>query len=223
MSMMPTSFSRLTTFEQCGAKFDYLYVSRRIQDEGNEFTIFGNRVHEALEAAGKATGELVDEDYPMEVRAHIELIRRILAQPGEKHFELKVAINDKLESCDWMAEDVWIRGILDVLVVDGKRAVVLDWKTGKVRENMTQLQLFAVLVFLLYPEVEEVRTAFIWLGYGQVTDAVFHRRNLSYLWGALMPRFKRLQDAVDLGVFKARPSMLCKWCPAKFICPEARV
>jgi hypothetical protein len=217
------SYSRLSTFEQCAAKFDYLYVTRNVQDADNEFTLFGSRVHEALELAGKAGADMLpDAEYPLEVQPYIELIRRVLSQSGEKHFEMKVAITREFESCEWMAPDVWLRGILDVLVLNGSRAVVLDWKTGKVRDNPTQLQLFAALVFTLYPQVEEVRAAFVWLGHNQLTDSIFHRRDAWRLWEGLVARFRRVEDAVDLGVFKPRPSGLCRWCPARTICPSAR-
>lgn len=226
--MSPTishSYSRLSTFEQCAAKFDYLYVTRNVQDDGNEFTLFGNRVHEGMELIGKAAVEGVSPpiaDYPIELQPYVELVRRVAMQPGEKHFELRVAITQEFKPCEWMAPDVWLRGILDVLVLNGSRAVVLDWKTGKVRDNPTQLQLFAALVFTLYPQVEEVRAAFVWLGHNQLTDSIFHRRDAWRLWEGLVARFRRVEDAVDLGVFKPRPSPLCRWCPAKRICPEAR-
>jgi hypothetical protein len=225
------SFSRLSTFEQCAAKFDYLYVTRNVKDTDNEFTLYGSRVHEGMELAGKAaTGTLVDqavdalaeEDYPLEVRMHLDLIRKIAAQPGEKHFEMKVALTRQLEPCEWMAPEVWLRGILDVLILNPPCAFVFDWKTGKMRDNPLQLQLFAWLVFTLYPQVNEVRTAFIWLNHGDITSTVFHRRDLHTLQAGLLPRFQRVQDAVDGGVFKARPSALCRWCPARSICPSAR-
>ena len=51
---MPLSFSRLSTFEQCPAQFDYLYVSKRVQNTMNEASEYGDRVHKVLEAYGNA-------------------------------------------------------------------------------------------------------------------------------------------------------------------------
>jgi putative RecB family exonuclease len=232
MSFSPTishSYSRLSTFEQCNAKYDYLYVTRSVKDTDNEFTLYGSRVHEGLEIAGRtAMGEdgygpvVPDTDHPVEVQPYLELIRRITAQPGEKLFELQVAITREFKPCEWMAADVWLRGILDVLVLKPPRAWVFDWKTGKIRDNPTQLQLFAALVFTLYPQIHEVRAAFVWLGHDHITDSVFHRRDAWRLWEGLTARFQKVQDAVDLGVFKPRPSALCRWCAARHICPSAK-
>lgn len=229
--LMALSFSRLTTFEQCEAKFEHLYVRKTVKDTDNEFTLYGTRVHEGLEKYGRAlVGTVADEaivaleedEFPADVRPWLRLVKIITQRPGEKHFEKQVAIRRDFTPCDWFAPDVWIRGVLDVLVLDGTRAFVVDWKTGKVKENPTQLQLFAALVFAHFPEVEEVKTMFVWLAHDQTSDAVYQRKRLHHIWNALSPRFARVQEAVELGIFKAHPSGLCRWCPARGVCAEAR-
>jgi CRISPR/Cas system-associated exonuclease Cas4 (RecB family) len=230
--LMPLSFSRLSTFESCPQKFDYLYVSKTTKDSDNEFTIYGTRVHEALEKYGRArTGTVADEaaaaldDPPPlsdDLKKFAPLVDRILQQGGAHLFEHQLAITRAKAPCDWFAGDVWIRGIADVLVVDGARAWCIDWKTGKPKDNPTQLQLFAALIFAHFPEVQEVRTSFIWLNHDDVTNATYTRRMEPHLWLALEPRFDRVQEVVDLGVYKTKPSGLCKWCPARAICADGR-
>lgn len=227
---MPLSFSRLSTFESCPQKFDYLYVTKNIKDSDNEFTIYGTRVHDALERYGKAAAGSSDaaqavialEDATPDITKHYPLVDRIVQLGGTQLFEHQMAITRSKQPCDWFASDVWIRGIADVLVVNGVRAWCLDWKTGKPKDNPTQLQLFAALVFAHFPEVEEVKTSFIWLNHDDVTNATYQRRMVPHLWLSLEPRFVRVQDAVDLGVFVPKPSGLCRYCPAKTICSSAR-
>lgn len=217
MSLMPLSFSRLSTFEQCPAKFDYLYVTKSVKDSDNEHTIYGTRVHEALENYGRSRAPLTDE-----TKVFAPLVDRILAHEGSHLFEQQFAIDRERSPCDWFGKDVWIRGIADVLILNGSRAWCLDWKTGKPKDNPTQLQLFAALIFAHYPEVESVTTGFVWLNHNDITRTTYQRRHADHLWLALEPRFQRAQDAVDLGVFATKPSGLCGWCPAKDICPDAR-
>ena len=227
--LMPVSFSRLSTFESCEAKFEHLYVNKTVKDADNEFTIYGSRIHESLEKYGKAVqGNVVDEalaaldDYAQEVQPFLPLVDKILRQQGEKHFEFQMALTKDLTPCDWFAPDVWLRGIADVLVINGTKAFCIDWKTGKVKDNPTQLQLFAAMVFAHFPEVQEVKAMFVWLAHNQTSDAIYHRNKVEYIWNAMKPRFNKIQDAVDIGVFKAKPSPLCKWCPARAICGDAR-
>tara|TARA_R110000803_G_scaffold114284_2_gene182736 strand:- start:6971 stop:7663 length:693 start_codon:yes stop_codon:yes gene_type:complete len=223
--VMALSYSRLSTFEQCPAQFDYLYVSKRVKGSSNEASDYGNRVHEVLELKGK--GELDTAGLSTEGKQTIEkwggVVDKIMARSGDKLFEHQMAVNADLQPVDWFAKDVWIRSIADVLVVDGDTAYCLDYKTGKVKENPTQLQLFAAMVFWHFPEVTKVKTSFLWLRFNEITNATYERRFLDSLWRALSPRFYKVQEIVDLGVFPTKPSGLCPWCPAQEICPDARL
>lgn len=224
-TVMPLSFSRLSTFEQCQAQFDYLYVSKRVKNSMNEASEYGDRVHKVLEAKGK--GSLDESTLSLEGKQSLErwgaVVDKITSRDGNKYFEHQMAVNRQLQPVDWFAKDVWIRSIADVLVVDGDTAYCLDYKTGKVKDNPTQLQLFAAMVMWHFPEVNTVKTSFIWLKFNEVTNAKYERRFLGALWGALEPRFTKVQEVIDLGVFSTKPSGLCPWCPAKDICPDARL
>lgn len=222
---MPLSFSRLSTFETCEAQFDYLYVSKRVLNTSNEASEYGDRVHKLLEAKGRGVLDL--DSLSAEGRNTLEqwgsVVDVIMKRSGEKLFEHQMAVNADLKPVDWFAKDVWIRSIADVLVVDGDTAYCLDYKTGKVKDNPTQLQLFAAMVFWHYPQVTKVKTSFIWLKFNETTNATYERRFLDSMWRALKPRFTKVQDTIELGVFKTKPSGLCPWCAAKDICPDARL
>jgi RecB family exonuclease len=223
--VMPLSFSRLSTFEQCQAQFDYLYVSKRVSNESNEHSDYGDRVHKLLEAKGR--GELDESTLSDEGKSTLKrwgpVVDKITSIAGDKYYEHQMAINKDLQPVGWFASDVWIRSIADVLVVDGATAYCLDYKTGKVKENPTQLQLFAAMVMFHFPEVQTVKTSFIWLKFDEVTNAKYERRFLGALWSALQPRFYKVQEIIDLGVFNTKPSGLCPWCAARDICPDARL
>lgn len=215
--MIALSYSRLSTFESCPRKFEHLYVLKNVQDLGSEATIYGTRVHEALEKYGRDGAPLTEE-----TKHHKGLVDQILSQPGDKYFEHQMALDVNKQPCDWFSKDVWLRGIADVLIVDGEAAIICDWKTGKVKDNPTQLTLFACMVMEHFPQVNKVKSAFVWLGHNEVTQSRFSRDYLKELWGSLTPRMDAVQDAYSIGVFKAKPSGLCPWCAAKDICPDAR-
>lgn len=138
--IMPLSFSRLSTFENCEAQFDYLYVSKRVQDKSNEASEYGDRVHKVLESYGKnilsGTAELfrtkLEESEALEATQTLDkwggLVERIMARPGDKYFEHQMAVNHSLQPTGWFDSDVWIRSIADVLVVNGDTAYCLDYK-----------------------------------------------------------------------------------------------
>ena len=230
MPKIPLSFSRLSCFEQCGTKFEHLYVNKTVKDQDNVYTIHGNRVHEGLELYGKARRDgtadaldtLSDGTIFAESRKYFPIVDAILRRPGDVYFEHQMAIRADRTPCDWFAEDVWLRGIADILLINGTKAFIGDHKTGKIKDNPLQLKLFACMVMALFPGVNEVQTAFIWLAHDEITDQKFTRSQLPDLWAALQPRLDAVQDAVDLGVFVSKPSGLCNYCPAKGICPDRR-
>lgn len=223
MAVTPLSFSRLNVFEQCPARFDYQYISKRVKDTPNEASEYGDRVHKVLEAKGTGAVIATDAESVATLEQWGHLVDKLTARPGEKFFEKQMAVNLSLTPVDWFASDVWIRAIADILVVDGETAFIGDWKTGKVKHDPTQLQLFALMVMWHFPQVQTVKTAYIWLRFDEVTHATYERRYLMALWGALRPRFERVQQVIDLGVFDTKPGPLCPWCPAKDICPDARL
>ncbi|MFZ1754114.1 MAG: PD-(D/E)XK nuclease family protein [Caldilineaceae bacterium] len=228
--MIALSYSRLSTFEQCERKFSYLYVDKTVKDKDNEFTLYGTRVHEALENYGKAKADgtavardvLSDNRQFDEVRKHLPMVDAMLAKPGDKYFEHQMALREDRTPCDWFAPDIWLRGIADVLIVNGDTAFVVDWKTGKVKDNPTQLKLFACMVMEHFPAVQRVKTAFVWLGHNEVTSQTFGREHLQDMWNTLLPRMDAVQQAVTLGFFKSKPTGLCNWCPAKDVCPDRK-
>jgi hypothetical protein len=215
--MIALSYSRLSTFESCPRKFEHLYVLKNVVDAGSDATVYGTRVHEALELYGRDGTPLTPE-----TAKYKGLVDSILSQPGDKHFEYQMALLEDKKPCDWFDKKVWLRGIADVLIVNGKTATVVDWKTGKVKDNPTQLKMFACMVMEHFPEVEVVKSAFVWLQYYDVTMTKFERYWLPQMWSGLTPRMDAVQDANNLGVFATRPSGLCPWCAAKDICPDAR-
>ena len=232
--LMPLSFSRLSTFEQCPAQFDYRYVTKNVQSTTNEAADYGDRVHKVLEAYGhaltagqEAAAAAVALEDTDEAKSTLKqwggIVAKLTSRNGDKYFEHQMAVNRQLQPVDWFAKDVWIRSIADVLIVDGDTAYCLDYKTGKVKDNPTQLQLFAAMVMWHFPQVNTVKTSFVWLKFNEVTNAKYERRFLDALWRALEPRFDKVQETINLGVFETKPSGLCPWCPAKGFCPDARL
>jgi RecB family exonuclease len=226
--VMALSYSRLNVFEQCEARFDYQYISKRVVDQQNEASAYGDRVHGVLEQYGQhlVSGTPMPElsvEGEQTIAKWGALVTRIASRPGKKYFEHQMAVNIDLKPVGWFDGDVWIRGIADLLTIDGDTAYCLDYKTGKIKDDPTQLQLFALMVFWHFPQVERVKTAFIWLKFDTLDSTVYKRLHMDSLWQAVQPRFARVQEVIELGVFKAKPSGLCPWCPAQSICPDARL
>jgi hypothetical protein len=205
--MMPAwTYSQLDSFESCPKKFYHLKVIRDIVEPPTEHTVWGTKVHTAFENF-ILHGELLPEG----MTQWQPIANKIAKLGGEKHAELKFAIDKNFQPADW--DNAWSRGIADLVVINGKNAVVMDYKTGK-RKPTEQLDLYAAYVFHYYPEVQEVTTVFVWLKEKKLDKKKVMRKELADVWQGLLPRAIRLERAYDKEEWPARSSGLCKaWCP----------
>ncbi len=209
------SYSALTRYLTCGKQYHHLNVLKDFEDTPSEKSIWGERLH-------KYMAEMVVRRSEPELAHRSEfaylapVIDRFRAIAGECRVERQVAINNKFKETEWWAEDAWCRGIFDAVWVNGDTAKIVDWKAGRRKVDSRQLKLFALLAFCIYPEVNRVNTAFVWLQSGQIDIEKFKREDFTYLWQDLLPDVRRLEIAHKTQTWIPKPSGLCKgWCPVK--------
>lgn len=206
------SFSKLKCFEQCPRKYQHLYELKDVKDVGNQYTEAGQRDHASLEARVKLGVPL-----PAHL-AHLEPTCAALAgASGELLSECKWALSFGLSAVGWFDPQVWVRMILDAVVVRGAHALVLDYKTGKRDPDPTQLQLFALGVMCHYPEVQTVTTGYVWTRDGALDKATYTRADLPQIWTALVDRVRRIAEARGKQLWVKQPSGLCGYCPVKTV------
>ena len=99
----------------------------------------------------------------------------------------------------------------------------MDWKTGKRNPDFTQLELFSLQVFVHYPEIQKVKTSFVWLKDNKTDSETFKRTDTKLMWADLLSRIDRIKQSYQKNNFPARPSGLCRYCPANKICEYARI
>jgi hypothetical protein len=109
---------------------------------------------------------------------------------------------------------------VDVLKINGPAGLLVDWKTGKVVEDSVQLVLAAAVAFYNYPELQVIRSMYVWLKENAETKADIKRSELPKIWGDLWPRIQTIREAHEASSYPPSPSYLCeRWCPVK-TCPN---
>jgi CRISPR/Cas system-associated exonuclease Cas4 (RecB family) len=215
------SFSSIKMFENCPLRYYHQRILKTVVDQGGEASIHGERIHKFIEERlkGTATQEHIEDIMNLEpVIASIKAV----AEGGELGVEQQLTLTAELTPTQWFAKDAWIRSILDVMVIKGSTAMVLDWKTGKRRPDWTQLELFALQVFAHHPEVNKVTTGFIWTKELATDKETYHRDGSDKLWAKLLTRIHRIEQAAEQNVWPAKPSGLCNYCPCKSFCEYTR-
>lgn len=213
------SFSKLNTYENCPKRFYYTYVAKdALPIVETEQMQRGTRIHSSLELYGRSG----DEQYlTRESHKFKGIVSRINGGNGDKYYEYQMSITKDRNPCDWDSVSLWLRGIADVLVVDGANAVCLDYKTGKPKTDTTQLMIFALLTFCHFPEVESVASSFLWLANDTYTSVEYKRKWADSYWESLEQRINKVHKSVLNDDFPTRPTKLCNWCLAQKICPDA--
>lgn len=214
------SHGALTQFENCPKRYYYQRITKEVKDVGGEASIYGERVHRALELCIKGEAEL-----PAEFEKYAVLCRAILSNPGATTIaEQELTVNNQLKPTGWWDSDAWVRSKLDILQIQGRRAHIFDWKTGKRKLDWSQMELCSAMTFLHYPEVMEIKSSYVWLQDMKIdtNPKTFTRGDdLVGLLLKLFPRIKRIEAALAANNWPAKPSGLCPYCPAKGICEYA--
>jgi len=217
MTTLSHSYSAIKLYENCPLRYYRQRVLKDIVDEGGEASRYGERIHAMLEA------RLKGEDLPQEVERYEPLCRSVehLGRRGEVYIEKELVLNKNLTPTGWWSEDAWLRSKLDVLVVSGQDAVVMDWKTGKRRPDMFQMHLFAAQVFKHFPDVNHIKTSLVWLKDLSMDTEQHVRSDSAVIWGEVMSRIQRIEASLEHDTWPAKPSGLCRYCPARQDCDYA--
>lgn len=206
MKPLPWSHSTLSGFDTCPRQYEELKVLRNFQDQKNSASVWGDEVHTAFENFLLGTAPL-----PLNMEQYAPYLQGYLDRPGTLLAEQEFGLDANLKSCAFSGPDVWMRGIVDVLTIDGTVAYVDDHKTGKNRKkDMQQLIIFSLLTFYHHPEVNTCHTAFHWLQLGATDVETFYRHQIPELWNTLVPKLQKYKRAFDAGIFPPKPSGLCK-------------
>lgn len=219
MPKLSHSYSSIKLFENCPLRYYEQRVAKSVKDEGHEASVHGDRVHKAIEAKLRS-GQALEADMGV-YRPYADAVAASVGN-GTLLVEEEITINSSLQPTGWWDEDAWLRSKLDVLILKGPDANVMDWKTGKRRTDMFQMNLFAAQVFLRYPDVKTVTTTLVWFKDAKLDTEVFQRRQMQSLWADVLGRIQRIEQALAKDNWPARPSGLCPYCPLFKTCEYAR-
>lgn len=203
--ILPFSWSGYDAYHTCPRQYYELKLARNFPEIPHESMLWGKDVHKALELN-------VTEDKPLTERfaQFNPLMLKLKASPGDKYAELELAVNSQLEICDFNDPEAWSRGVDDLAIINGHKAVSLDYKTGKKKPFSRQLELSACRLFTKFPQVTNITTSFAWLATKEWTTAHYTRDQLPYLWEGFYEGVKQMLWSEENNTWPAKPSGLCK-------------
>jgi CRISPR/Cas system-associated exonuclease Cas4 (RecB family) len=230
------SVSKVKTFKDCKLKYKFSYIDR-LPSKDWEHTIFGKFLHKVLEDFEKAIiegysdsdNELMkacfnskDNEWrdklskDMKIEAHKIMCdylnnRTSLINLGE----LPKPISTE-KSFNILVDDfLLINGVIDLIQEDFDGVLhVADYKTTKdkrfLKKDLFQLQTYAYVMCLEYPELELIRCSYVLLRHG------FEKIKVNYTREEAMSIEKyfieRTEEMKAEQVFRPTPTPLCRYC-----------
>lgn len=217
------SYSKLKNGEICLKRHYEIDLAKTFrdvaQDDPDSPLVRGNIVHDAMKVRLKdgvpLPADMVDYEF---------FARKVLEKgslPGAKlEVEQKYAVTREFGPCTYYAGNVWYRGIADVLVLipitgtDFWVAWVIDWKTGRFKDEPVQLALMAQCIFSHYPKVVQVRSIYFWLAEQAETMEDFKRSDMVKFWPSMLRRVSVLEEAARTMNYPPSHNPLCReHCP----------
>jgi hypothetical protein len=207
------SYSSIKTFDQCPKKYFHLKVAKDVKDTAGPEADYGTKAHSAAEDYIKHGTPIPDTFKVM--RPVVEALAKF---PGDKHAELRLSVaktDAGYAPTTFFGKDVWWRGIVDLLIIDGEVAHMVDYKTGKNAKyaDMKQLDLMAGAIFVHYPEVMKIKSGLAYVVSDEFPKKTHYRKHLDDYLSVFDPQIESLENAIDSGVWNAKTGPLCGWCP----------
>jgi hypothetical protein len=115
------------------------------------------------------------------------LLDVLMRMPGTRFPEHKMALTIDKQPCGFDDADYWVRGIADLLIIDGDHAFVIDYKTGKPKmPDPDQLKLMALMVLV------------VWMRYSRLPSLMVESPARSASASTQMNELRRCVEAEDM-------------------------
>jgi CRISPR/Cas system-associated exonuclease Cas4 (RecB family) len=205
------SFSSLKEYVNCPRQYQELKVLKRYEKKATQQMLYGTEVHKVCEDY-VAEGKPLAKNY-LRFKPALDALIEI---PGVKYPEYEMALTRDKKPCPFTDENRWVRGIVDLLIVDGDQAYIVDYKTGSNRyPDPKQLKLMALMTFAHFPEVNKIKAGLLFVMHESFMDEEYSRDQIPKLWNYFSADLERLNISYENNIWNPNPTPLCGWCPVK--------
>lgn len=221
MKYKPYSFSKINTFYQCPLKFKYIYIDKLGKNFTTEALLKGRAVHSILEKYPEEPKNKLSKKYKHIAEKFIKskLGEKYLSEKNIKEFKFGLKIeNNDLKSCSYYDKDVFLRGSVDFICVKDNVLHLIDWKTGKPKDEcfqeFEQLIFYSLYFFQTY-NIPKIVLSFVYIesiddfGNGHENVLEITRDSFEIYKKKIINKIINIEKSDN---FLPKISKLCKFC-----------
>ncbi len=217
MTFRPYSYSKLSLHKQCGKKFKFKYIDKLppiIKDD--EPLKKGSAVHKMLEKYPETLYQK-NKDYVDIFNKFLGTRYKCLLDLPAVKEEQSIGLDDDLEPCKYSKKALF-RGFIDYFAVIKNTIVIVDWKTGKLRDpryqDYNQLLFYAIYMFKKFTEINKIKIMYIYVEHSADNSIILERKYLENYINELRSEIKDIENSK----FIKNKSKLCDWCDYQEFC-----
>lgn len=225
LPVYPLSYSQLDCFMQCPIKH-YLRYNEKIPQSPSIHLEKGKLIHSILEDYFNEKQNDKSDDYKEIVKIAEKLKQRFEKEKFKVFVESKIAFDKTMNYTE--NQNPWIRGYCDLYAIKDNYAIVIDWKSGKSKEeqyvNWKQLDLYSLAVFQKHPEIKNIEQIYCYVEHNNFLQKDMKRDddlriNLmnDYLYFENASKKENVKNHFNNNKPK---KWMCDWCDYKNICDK---
>ncbi len=221
--MIPFSPSNMDAFRLCPRRFQGQSITKEIKYKPTPSKSRGIAVHSRLEYYVKSRKDLpasgllqlpdgVDTGF---VHQHLQQVRQLAEAGYSLHTEHELAVNDRLQTCDWWAVDCLLRAKADVLLAPASGEDILyllDWKTGKKWDTEDfQLRVEALIAHLIYG-TPNIIYKYIYVDSADIVEGLVDFSGGLHQVQDIVDLMKEMKECINGNIYIPKRNRFCKWC-----------
>jgi len=241
----PLSYSALALFDTCPQAFRFRKIDR-LPSGGSIPLQVGKASHDLVEQylkdlvergvpydldrlaelvieVGAAVGGAAAKDFHEAIVPMVERLSFPVDRMQQVRIEEGYAFDEDWKPIAWNWPKAYFRARIDLSYLEPGLLVVDDWKTDRKLppqseiESSLQLEAYALILSIAFPEVEEILIRLRYLRYGGAErKRKIARSELDDTRKKLDAKIRAIREERR---FEATPSTLCSWCEYRNVCP----
>lgn len=214
------SFSRLSCFQNCPAKFKFNYIDKIKIEQNNPALIKGSKIHDILEKINLKNFDYTNNEYYNIIKTFIssDLGQDILNKKSINELGIAFDYNMNPFCLDTFPSDkrILFKGFIDRVNKVENGIELIDYKTGNYKDyiyqDFSQLSYYALWFHKKF-NFDQIQIRYVYVEHNKENSLILNNFNLIE-----KDLLKNIIEIEKCNNFNKKISKLCNWCEFKDIC-----